>query len=86
MYDNDSGANTSLSFTFTYKTGGNASTEFFYHTETFTTIVSTARANTQTGSINGTTGLDYNINDIVGLSYSGAPANEFGVVFYAQQI
>lgn len=85
MYDNDSGANTNLSFTFTYKVG-NAGTEFFYHTETFTTIVSTARANTQTGSINGTTGLDYAVGDIMGLSYSGAPANEFGVVFYAQQI
>jgi hypothetical protein len=84
-YDNDSGTNTTMSFTFQSKIG-NAGSISNLHTETFGTDVSSTRTNTQGGNINSGVGVDYRRDVIMGVNYSGAPANEFGVILYAQQI
>jgi hypothetical protein len=83
MFDNDSGVNTSLTLSFYFKTG-NAGTRTFDYTETITTIVSSARSNSQSGSINGTAGLDYT-SEIISIDYAASPANEWALILYAQQ-
>jgi hypothetical protein len=83
MFDADSGVNTNLTLSFYYKTG-NAGTRTFDYTETITTIVSSARSNSQSGNINGTTGLDYT-NEIISIDYAASPANEWTLILYAQQ-
>jgi hypothetical protein len=85
IYDNDGNTDTTMSFTLQSKIG-NAGTITNERTETFTTDVASVRTNTQGGTINGTTGVDYTRDLILGISYSGAPANEFGFIIYAQQI
>jgi len=85
MFDADSGGNTNLTLSFYYKQGGNTGTRTFDYTETITTIVSTARTNSQSGNINGTAGLDYTTADIISIDYASAPANEFTLILYAQQ-
>ena len=85
MFDADSGANTNLTLSFYFKTGGNAGTRFFDYTETITTIVSSTRSNSQTGNINGTTGLDYTTANIISIDYASSPANEWTLILYAQQ-
>lgn len=84
MYDNDSGVNTTIDFVFNKKTS-NTATPTTPYTLSFTTSVSTARTNTQGGAINSTTGVVYSRDEIIGFDYSGAPANEFGIIFYATQ-
>jgi hypothetical protein len=85
MFDADSGTNTNLAISFYFKQGGNAGTRTFDYTETITTIVSTARSNSQSGNINGTAGLDYTTSDIISIDYSASPANEWTLILYAQQ-
>jgi hypothetical protein len=84
MYDNDSGTNTTIDFAFKKKTS-NTATPTTPYTLSFTTSVSTARTNTQGGAINTTAGVTYAQDEIIGFDYSGAPANEFGIIFYASQ-
>jgi hypothetical protein len=86
MFDADSGANTNLALSFYFKQGGNAGTNFFDYTETITTIVSASRSNSQTGSINGTTGLDYDTTEIISIDYASSPSNEWTLILYGQQI
>jgi hypothetical protein len=83
MFDADSGVNKNLTLSFYFKTG-NAGIRTFDYTETITTSVSTTRSNSQSGSINGTAGLDYT-SEIISIDYAASPDNEWALILYAQQ-